>query len=452
MHPRHRSRWLPLAAATSVIALSLAASHAQPTFRLSNAQLEPLAFTALEGWSSDNLGEAYAAFGKSCSAILNGTKAMREARPLYGALFNICQRASDAGPLEGDKAREFFEANFRPVRISPLGDTSGNGFYTGYYEPVYDGALEPTDDYKIPIYRKPANLVVSGLKRLGGFPSSGAKVGRLVAKRKTVAFHDRAAIEDGALAGRGLEICWVKNPVDAFFAQIQGSARIKVSEGKVLRLNYDAHNGLPYTPVGKYLIERGIISKEEMSMDRIRQWMEANPEEGKELRRKNRSFVFFRETGLSDDDQCIGAQGVALTPGRSIAVDKNLHVYGTPVWIDAELPIDSEKPETPFRRLVVAQDTGSAIVGPARADIYFGVGEEIGHVAGRVKQFGRFVMLLPKELDPVVTSRGVPLPVPRPKDLPGASAPKPEVKAAPQEHTANVPLPKPRPKSAAERT
>ena len=205
-----------------------------------------------------------------------------------------------------------------------------------------------------------------------------------VRKRQSKVFADldRTKIEDGALAGKSLEICYVKSPIDAFFAQIQGSTRVKLDSGKLLRLNYIASNGMPYTPVGKFLIDRGIVSKEEMSMDKIREFMEANPDEGKALRQKNRSFVFFQETPLSAHDECIGAQGVPLTPGRSLAVDKKIHIYGTPIWIDAEFPIESEKPETKFRHLLVAQDTGSAIVGPARADIYFGYGEEISHIAG----------------------------------------------------------------------
>jgi membrane-bound lytic murein transglycosylase A len=208
----------------------------------------------------------------------------------------------------------------------------------------------------------------------------------------------------------------VKNPVDAFFAQIQGSTRVKLDSGNMLRLNYVASNGQPYTPVGKFLIDRGIVSKEDMSMDRIKDWMEANPDEGKDLRRKNRSFVFFQETKLGVQDECIGAQGIPLTPGRSLAVDKKIHVYGTPIWISAELPIESEKPDTKFRRLLVAQDTGSAIVGPARADIYFGHGEEISHVAGRIKQHGQFVMLVPRSVA-VKGTIDIPLPKPRPADI-----------------------------------
>src|SRR6185437_12947041 len=217
-----------------------------------------------------------------------------------------------------------------------------------------------------------------------------------------------------------------KSSIDAFFAQIQGSTRVKLDSGKLLRLNYVASNGMPYTPVGKFLIDRGIVSKEEMSMDKIREFMEANPEEGKELRRKNRSFVFFQETPLAPHDEVIGAQGVPLTAGRSLAVDKKIHVYGTPVWIESEFPIESEKPETKFRRLLVAQDTGSAIVGPARADIYFGHGEEISHIAGRIKQNGQFVMLVPQGTvvsgSAVAAVTNIPLPPPRPKMVITAAA------------------------------
>jgi membrane-bound lytic murein transglycosylase A len=151
-----------------------------------------------------------------------------------------------------------------------------------------------------------------------------------------------------------------------------------------------------------------------MSMQRIREWMEQNPDGAKELRRQNRSYVFFREVQLSDKDEAVGAQGVPLTPGRSIAVDKALHVYGTPFFIEGELPIESEQSKTPFRRLMIAQDTGSAIVGPARADLYFGAGAEAGRVSGRLRHNMRFVMLIPKSLDPLARAHAMPLPPARP--------------------------------------
>ena len=165
---------------------------------------------------------------------------------------------------------------------------------------------------------------------------------------------------------------------------VGGTIRVRLEDGHLLRLNYVAANGHPYIAVGKFLIERKIISKDEMSMDRIRQWMLANPVEGNELRRKNKSYVFFRETNLAADVEPVGAQGVSLTPGRSIAVDRKLHIYGTPFFISSELPLETEEPTTPFRRLTIAQDTGGAIIGPARADIYFGAGDEAGSVSGRL--------------------------------------------------------------------
>ncbi len=371
---------------------------ANGALKLRNAQIATLSFDALTGWEDDDHAAAYAAFLKSCGAIRHGTKAMRAARLIYGALYKVCERAAALGTLDRDKARAFFEDNFKPVRLAASGQEQG--FYTGYYEPSIDGSRVKTAEYNVPLYAAPS---------------------RAVKKKQSKVFAnlDRSKIEDGALAGKGLEICYVKNPVDAFFAQIQGSTRVKLESGKLLRLNYIASNGQPYTPVGKFLVDRGIVAKEDMSMDKIRDWMEANPDEGKELRRKNRSFVFFHETVLGEQDECIGAQGVPLTPLRSVAVDKSLHVYGTPIWVDADLPIASEKPETSFRRLLIAQDTGSAIIGPARADIYFGHGDGVASIAGRIKQFGQFVMLVPQSVAVSGASevKGVPLPKQRPKDI-----------------------------------
>ena len=157
-----------------------------------------------------------------------------------------------------------------------------------------------------------------------------------------------------------------------------------------------------------------------MSMDRISQWMAENPDKAKEVRGTNKSFVFFRITGLNADDEPAGAQGVPLTPGRSIAVDR-IHVYGTPFFIEAELPIDGPRTTDRFRRLMVSQDTGSAIVGPARADLYFGAGKDAGSIAGRIRQQGRFVMLVPRELDMIEAGRAMPLPLPKPEIPPGTT-------------------------------
>jgi membrane-bound lytic murein transglycosylase A len=202
----------------------------------------------------------------------------------------------------------------------------------------------------------------------------------------------------------------------------------------LLRLNYIASNGKPYTPVGRIMIDQGLCKPEDMSLDRIREYMEANPKEGEELRMKNRSYVFFSETPLKPEEEPLGAQGIALTPGRSIAVDPSIHVYGTPIWIDAKLPITSDVPQDKFQHLMVAQDTGSAIRGPARADIYFGHGEDVPHIAGRIKQFGKFVMLVPKgvSVDGSAPEKlKVPMPLPRPKDIVADNAPGAALKKQP---------------------
>jgi len=318
----------------------------------------------------------------------------------------VCERANAAGKLDREQARVFFEGNFKPVRILPEVHTYGyytgaDGFYTGYYEAEVTGSRVKTEDYKVPIYRVPA---------------------RLAGKKSTVfSQFDRSAIDAGVLAGKGLEICWIKNPVDAFFAQIQGSTRVKLDDGELLRLNYIASNGKPYTPVGRLMIDQGLCTPEDMSMDKIREFMEANPDEGRALREKNRSFVFFSETQLKPDDEPLGAQGIPLTPGRSLAVDPSIHVYGTPIWIDAKFPLTSDLPQDTFQHLMFAQDTGSAIRGAARADIYFGHGEDTPHIAGRIKQFGKFVMLVPQGVAVDGTKpelvAAIPLPRPRPQDL-----------------------------------
>ena len=377
-----------------------------------------MSFAALNGWSDDDQAAAFKSFLKSCDAIRHATPRMlRRAKPVYRGLYKVCQRALAAGTLDREAARKFFEDNFKPVRIAPAGETQG--FFTGYYEAEFAGSRFPSDEFTVPLYRVPK---------------------KLVGRSKVFGQYNRAKIEDGVLAGKGLEICWIKDPIDAFFAQIQGSARVKLDTGKVLRLNYIASNGKPYYPVGRDLIKRGIIAREDMTMDRIRNWMEANPEEGKELRRKNRSYVFFTDTGLEAHDDIEGAQGVPLTPLRSLAVDKRIHVYGTPIWIEAELPITSEVPDTPINRLLIAQDTGSAIVGPARADIYFGHGNGVNHIAGRIKQHGRFVMLVPRDLG---VKGDIDIPLPRPK--PPALAPDEATTLAAAKKATPLPPPKAKP-------
>lgn len=411
-HNFDRYRLLP-ALVAGVAALALAAPAGAATMTIKGAELHPLDWSEIEGWAQDDHAAAFNAFFQSCQAVVKRVKPIRRAQPMDMALRSVCRAAIAGVPTTAEEARAFFEQHFRPVRISRLGEREG--FLTGYYEPVVDGSRVPTGNFTVPVLRRPSDLKVIGKKRKGGhFPNAG-KIGRQAGKGKTAPYFERAEIEDGALDGKKLEICYLKHPTDLFFAQIQGSVRVRLEDGAVLRLNYDAHNGHPYTPVGRILIDRGIIPKEEMSLERLRDWMLAHPDEAKELRRQNKSYVFFRVKKLADDAEAIGAQGIPLTAGRSIAVDKALHTYGTPFWIDAMLPLTGTAPTDRFRRLMVAQDTGSAIVGPARADIFFGAGDEMGRMAGRIRHPGTFVMLVPTAIAPKPVSAEIPLPRPRPK-------------------------------------
>jgi membrane-bound lytic murein transglycosylase A len=381
---------------------------------ISGSQYAPVAWADIAGWSEDDHLQAYKAFRISCKPISAQRKPPSDPKALGISLRDPCRAAKANDISNGAKAKAFFEQHFLPLRISRLGEDAG--FVTGYYEPIIDGSRTQTDVYTVPVYRRPSNLFVRGTNQSSsGLPNKG-QVFRKIGRRKLVPYYDRAEIEDGAIAGRGLEICWLKEQSDLLFAQIQGSARIRLEDGSTMRINYDAHNGYPYTAVGRILIDRGIIPKEQMSMQKIREWMDQNPDGAKELRRQNRSYVFFREVQLSDKDEAVGAQGVPLTPGRSIAVDKALHVYGTPFFIEGELPIESEQSKTPFHRLMIAQDTGSAIVGPARADLYFGAGADAGKVSGRLRHNMRFAILVPKSLDPVAQGRKMPVPDARPSE------------------------------------
>ena len=383
-------------------------------FQINGGQYAPVAWSGIAGWGEDDHLAAYKAFRVSCRPIAAQRTPPADPKALGTSLREPCHIARGLELSDGLKAKAFFEEHFLPLRISRLGE--GEGFVTGYYEPIVDGSKTENEVYKVPVYRRPSNLFVRGTTQSSaGLPNKG-QVFRKIGRRKLVPYYDRAEIEDGAIAGRGLEICYLREQTDLLFSQIQGSARVSLDDGSTVRINYDAHNGYPYTAVGRILIERNIIPKDQMSMQKIREWMEQNPEGANELRRQNKSYVFFREVQLSDKDEAVGAQGVPLTPGRSIAVDKALHVYGTPFFIEGELPIESERSKTPFRRLMIGQDTGSAIVGPARADLYFGAGAEAGKVSGRIRHNARFVMLVPKSLDPVARGRKMPVPDDRPSE------------------------------------
>ena len=238
---------------------------------VSGGQYSPLAWNEIAGWAADDHVQAYKAFRISCASIAAQRNPPEDSKALGASLREPCRAAKALAITEDGKARAFFEDNFLPLQISRLGEDAG--FVTGYYEPIIDGSRTRTDVYNVPIYRRPSNLFVRGFTQQSASLPNKGEVFRKIGRRKLVPYYDRGEIEDGAIAGRGLEICWLKNQTDLLFAQIQGSARIRLEAGPTIRINYDAHNGYPYVAVGRVLIDRGIIPKEQMSMQRIREWM-----------------------------------------------------------------------------------------------------------------------------------------------------------------------------------
>jgi membrane-bound lytic murein transglycosylase A len=360
-----------------------------PASPLGDARLEALSFADLPGWESDDHAAALRAFGRTCEPILAGKLEPVASNP--DNLRSACRTARDV-PAEPDKARRFFERSFEPVEVVPA---SGAGFLTGYFEPEVEGSLEPSAAFPTPLLARPDDLV-SFAPGEGG-PGLDP---RLAAARRTSAglepYPDRAAIESGALGARARPVAFVRDPVELFIIQVQGSARLRLPDGSTLRVAYDGRNGHPYTSIGRILVERRHVPLAEMNLERLTSWLRDNPAEAAEIMRRNRSYVFFRRADeIAPGDGPIGGAGIPLTPMRSLAVDRSIWSYGLPVWLEGELPRAGEGAE-PLRRLMIAQDTGTAIVGPARGDFFFGSGPEAGTRAGLLRHPVRFVVLRPR--------------------------------------------------------
>ncbi|HEX8664092.1 MAG TPA: MltA domain-containing protein [Beijerinckiaceae bacterium] len=362
-----------------------------------NAALRPLAFQDLAGWAADDHAAALETFRRTCRAIVEDRPALRTAAPLSEGLKRACAAAlGPRGPEPGDgvSARRFFETTFGPFEVVP---PSGRGFLTGYFEPEYEGSLTPSESFPVPLLARPDDLVTvpqgESLPGLGGL-----QAGRRGPQEGMVEpYPDRAAIEDGALGMLARPIVYLRDAVDAFIVHVQGSARIRLPDGRTVRVAYAGRNGYPFTAPGRVIVERGHVPLSEMNLERLTAWLRQNPEEGREIMRLNRSYIFFRLADeLSPDDGPIGGAGVPLTAGRSLAVDRTLWSYGLPVWLEGEVPGADGAPE-PLARLMVAQDTGTAIVGSARGDFFVGSGPEAGSRAGRMRHPVRFVVLLPRE-------------------------------------------------------
>jgi membrane-bound lytic murein transglycosylase A len=349
-------------------------------------------FGDLAGWGDGDHRPALAAFRRSAERFLADAVDTGS----LGVSAEAFRPAAVAAMTEpDDTARRFFETHFFPAFLSPS-TPGGSGFLTGYYEPEVEASLVADARFRFPLYLPPADLVkVDDETRPEGLDASFRFAQRDAAGRLGE-YPDRGEIEAGYLAGQGLEIAWLDSPVDAFFIHIQGSARLRLADGRRLRVTYAAKTGHAFTAIGRILVETGELTLAEADMDGIRAWLAAHPTRLRALLDRNRSFIFFREAAVEDESLGpVAAAKVPLTPMASIAVDRLLHTFGTPFFIDAPT---LSLAGTPFRRLVISQDTGSAILGPARADIFVGSGEAAGREAGRVRHPGDFFLLLPKAL------------------------------------------------------
>lgn len=379
-----------LAAGTTLVAAcALVAPPPEPL------RLGPAGFDSLRGWEEDTQSAALSAFLLSCVKLLAGADD-EEVGPggLAGTVADWrgpCEAAASVEVGGDDSARAFFERWFVPLRVRGAG--SDEGLFTGYYEPRLKGSRQWSARFRVPLYRRPDDLVTVDLGLFREEWEGERLVGRVVDGGLSP-YPTRAEIAAGALAGRGLELIWVDDPIDAFFLHVQGSGRVELAEGGVMRVGYAESNGRVYVALGRVLVERGAIAAEEVSLDSIRAWLAAHPVEAAEVMAMNPSFVFFRELA---GEGPLGAQGVTLTPGRSLAVDRRFLPLGAPLWVDAWAPVpEPGAPDRPFRRLMVAQDTGGAIRGPIRGDVFWGAGPEARAVAGRMQHRGAYYLFLPR--------------------------------------------------------
>jgi membrane-bound lytic murein transglycosylase A len=330
-------------------------------------RMVPISYNEIPGWTDDRQAEALTAFRRSCPKLTTApdTKIVTDGgeKTIAPAEWKtICDAASAVSDKDARAARAFFEENFRPLIVQTPGR------FTGYFEPEMRGSRAPSRIFTIPVYRRPPDL--------GDGP-----------------YYTRAEIEQGALKGKGLEIAWVQDPVALFEVQVQGSGRIHLAEGGLLSIGFDGSNNRSYTAIGGVLAEMGVMRRDEASWPAIRDWLKRNPQDGREVMRKNERYIFFKDTRSS---AATGSEGVPLTAQRSLAVDIKFTPYGTPIWIDTQRPVAGKPGSLEiYRRLLIAQDTGAAIKGPARGDVFFGGGANAADWAGRMVGSGQAIVLVP---------------------------------------------------------
>jgi len=370
---------------------------APPPAPLAPLRLDAVQFGELPAWSQSDPRSAVQAFVRSCAALA----AKPDDAPLGGVNYagtagewrEVCRTAALVPLDDAATARRFFESEFVPYRVA---QASGVGLFTGYYEPELRGSRTRRGPYQTALYGAPADLVNVDLGQFRENLKGQRIVGRVMDGR-LVPYPSRAEIEGGALAA---PILFVDDPIDAYFLQVQGSGRVVLDDGTIVRAVYAGQNGRPYISIGRILVQRGELTLETVSMQSIRAWLLAHPAQAQPLMNENPSFVFFAEQPIGDPSMgAAGAQGVPLIAEASLAVDLTVHALGVPVWLETTAPDpDPTKPDRIFERLLVMQDTGGAIRGPVRGDIYWGYSADAGAIAGRMHSQGRMTVLLPRSV------------------------------------------------------
>ena len=338
----------------------------------------PVEWSSLQNWALDNQSDVWEGFLKSCQKL---------SHEQWQA---VCQLAKSSGGLSDAEVREFFELNFDVRPVYAEGGVT-EGLITGYYEPLLEGSWERSEEFRYPLYGVPKDLLIVDLGGIYPELKNMRLRGKLDGNR-VVPYYDRAQLDDDQDLLQGAEILWVNSLVDVFFLHIQGSGRVQLMDGSTTAVGYAGQNGHPYQSIGKVLTEMGELEKEEVTLFTIKDWLKSNPTRLNEVLSKNPSYIFF-ELRDAQADGPFGALNVALTPRRSIAVDRNVIPLGAPVWLQTTLP--NEK-QSPLNRLMLAQDTGGAIKGHVRADVFWGRGDEAENMAGLMKQQGKLFVLLPK--------------------------------------------------------
>jgi len=339
---------------------------------------KPVKWAKLERWKQDDHADSWQALVQQCPRL--------SSREQWA---DLCGLVAQTENPSSEEIRAFFERHFKPHRVYGKKGTK-EGLITGYYEPLLQGSLEPSERYSFPLYGPPSDMYTIELDSI--YPSlKGMRLRGRIEGDRIVPFYARDEIDGGNAPLAGSEILWVDDPYDSFFLQIQGSGRVQLDDGSIVGVNYANQNGHPYFAIGKTLVERGELDLEDVSLFTIKSWLRDNPERAEEVLNRNASYVFF--TLREDTDEAArGSLNVPLTAERSLAVDKNVIPLGTPVWLETTLPDGSI-----FHRLMIAQDTGGAIRGPVRADVFFGAGDRAEQLAGEMKQEGKMFALLPVE-------------------------------------------------------